>query len=121
MISTWRLNNKVDDEQEKYLKTHNSVAPAVYGLGKLHKKEENENMPLRSVVATMQSPTYKLSKVKAEFFGKIETNSPHHIKGQLAVRKRSEKRQVTLWTQVYISRRNVIVYEYSDSTLYQGN
>ena len=63
-----------------YLKTHNSVAPAIYGLGKLHKKKPNENIPLRPVVATIQSPTYKLSKLIAEIFGKVNIDSPYHVK-----------------------------------------
>lgn len=80
LITSWRLNNKIDDEKERYLKTHNSVAPAVYGLGKLHKKKPNENMPLRPVVCTIQSPTFKISKLLAETFGKMENDSPHHVK-----------------------------------------
>ncbi|XP_037041511.1 uncharacterized protein LOC119078142 [Bradysia coprophila] len=80
LISEWRLNNKISDEQEKYLKSHNSVAPAVYGLGKLHKKKPNENIPLRPVVATIQSPTYKLSKLIAETLGKVTNDSPFHVK-----------------------------------------
>lgn len=80
MISNWRLNNRINDEEEIYLKTHNSVAPAVYGTGKLHKKKVGEDIPLRPVVATLQSPTYKISKVIARCLGKIENYSPFHVK-----------------------------------------
>lgn len=60
--------------------THNSVAPAVYGLGKLHKKKPNVNIPLRPVVATIQLSTYKISKLIAECLSKVETDSPYHVK-----------------------------------------
>lgn len=80
LITNWRLNNKIDDEKERYLKTYNSVASAIYGLGKLQKKKPNEDIPLRPVVSTIQSPTYKLSKLIAEVFGKMSNESPYHVK-----------------------------------------
>ncbi|XP_037024176.1 uncharacterized protein LOC119066056 [Bradysia coprophila] len=80
LVTSWRLNNKIDDEKERYMKTHNSVAPAVYGLGKLHKKKPGETMPLRPVVCTIQSPTYKISQMLAKVFGDMTIESPYHVK-----------------------------------------
>lgn len=80
MIKTWRLQNRINDEQEKYLLTHNSVAPACYKFGKLHKKEIGKNIPVRPVVATMQSPTYKASKLFANCLSKVVKESPYYLK-----------------------------------------
>lgn len=80
MITTWRLNNKITEEEETYLKTHNSVAPAIYGLGKLHKRKPNEDIPLRPIVSTIQSPMYKISKMLANCLSQAMKQSPHHLK-----------------------------------------
>ncbi|KAG4073725.1 hypothetical protein HA402_000949 [Bradysia odoriphaga] len=71
MIKHWRLTNRIDDEQERYLQTHNSITPAIYGLGKLHKYRQGELIPLRPVVATVQSPTYKISELLSKTFSQI--------------------------------------------------
>lgn len=80
MIKYWRMTNRIDDQQEKFLQTHNSVPPAIYGLGKLHKWREGELLPLRPVVATIQSPTYKISGIIAKVLSKIVRESPYRIK-----------------------------------------
>lgn len=80
MIKYWRMTNRINDEQERYLQTHNSVPPAIYGLGKLHKWKEGEMLPLRPVVATIQSPTYKISEVISKVLSKIIHASPYRIK-----------------------------------------
>lgn len=80
MITTWRLNNKISEDEETYLKTHNSVAPAIYGLGKLHKRKPNEDIPFRPVVSTVQSPSYKISKLIANCLSKVMKESEHHLK-----------------------------------------
>ncbi len=80
LIKLWRLQNRINDEQEKHLQTHNSVAPACYGLGKLHKKVSGEIIPLRPVVATIQSPLYKLSQLIAKCLSKVVSESPYYLK-----------------------------------------
>lgn len=80
MIKYWRLTNRINDDQEKYFQTHNSVAPAIYGLGKLHKMKIGELLPLRPVVATVQSPTYKISDIISNCLSKIIHLSPYRIK-----------------------------------------
>lgn len=80
MIKYWRLTNRINDEQEKYLQTHNSIAPAIYGLGKLHKLKIGEPLPMRPVVSTIQSPTYKISKEISKCMGKIVRESTYRIK-----------------------------------------
>lgn len=79
MIKYWRMTNRLDDEQERYLMTHNSIAPAIYGLGKLHKWKIGELLPLRPVV-TVQSPTYKISNIISKCLSKIIHLSPYRIK-----------------------------------------
>lgn len=80
MVKYWRMTNRIDDQQEKFLQTHNSIAPAIYGLGKLHKWKNGEVLPLRPVVATIQSPTYKISELIANALSKIIHTSPYRIK-----------------------------------------
>lgn len=80
MIKYWRLTNRIDDEQERNLQTHNSVAPAIYGLGKLHKWKMRELLPFRPVVATVQSPTYKISDVISKCFSKFIHFSPFRLR-----------------------------------------
>lgn len=80
LISTWCLNNKITDNEEAYLKTHNSVAPAIYGLGKLHKRKLGEDIPMRPIVSTVQSPTYKISKMIANSLSQAMKQSTRHLK-----------------------------------------
>lgn len=80
MVKYWRMTNRIDDRQEKFLQTHNSIPPAIYGLGKLHKWKQGEILPMRPVVATIQSPTYKISELLAATFSKIIHMSPYRIK-----------------------------------------
>ena len=49
---------------------------AIYGLPKLHKN----NIPLRPIVSTVGSPTYKLSKFLSNILTNILGNTEHHFK-----------------------------------------
>lgn len=80
MVTKWRLNNRITDDEEEYLKTRNSIAPAIYGLGKLHKRVQGELLPMRPVVSTIQSPTYKISKMIAKCLSKAIPTSDFQVR-----------------------------------------
>lgn len=80
MVTTWQLNNRITEEEEEYLKTRNSVAPAIYGLGKLHKWVQGKILPMRPVVSTVQSPTYKVSKMIADCLSKAAQDPNFQVK-----------------------------------------
>lgn len=60
------LHNKTHQfitvEQRKYLTTYTAVAPKIYGQFKCHK----EGYPLRNIISTINSPSYKISKCLAK-------------------------------------------------------
>lgn len=52
------------------------MIPRIYGLPKLHK----ENVPLRPIVSTINSPPYKLSKYLIQILTHLTNNSNYNIK-----------------------------------------
>ncbi len=71
----WYEDGKMTFEENRDMKAHNTVAPGIYGLVK-----EKEGRPLRPVVSTIQSPTYKLSKMLASILTKAIGKSRYHVK-----------------------------------------
>lgn len=65
-IEDMRIKGKFTDTEAKYLKAHNTIAPGIYGLIK-----SKEGRPLRPVVSTIQSPTYKLSKLLSPILSSV--------------------------------------------------
>jgi hypothetical protein len=75
-------NSSLDMDIKEKLLPKNPIIPRIYGLPKVHK----ENMPLRPIVNTIGSPTYKLAKFLANklkiLVGKTQSfvkNSTHLI------------------------------------------
>ncbi|CAG9836786.1 unnamed protein product [Diabrotica balteata] len=54
----------LSDEVKKSIVPKNSICPRIYGLPKIHK----DNVPLRPIVTTINSPTYKLAKYLSNQF-----------------------------------------------------
>lgn len=75
MFDRWYADGKMTFEENRDMKAHNTVAPGIYGLVKA-----KEGRPLRPVVSTIQSPTYKLSKMLASIFTKAIGKSKYHVK-----------------------------------------
>ena len=67
IIKKLATNKLISEDETKYLTIHNSVAPKIYGLPKIHKP----NTPLRPIVSCIQSPFYKLSKYLSNILSKI--------------------------------------------------
>ncbi|XP_023703193.1 uncharacterized protein LOC111862215 [Cryptotermes secundus] len=53
-----------------------SRPPILYGLPKIHKRD----VPLRSIISTIGSPTYRLAKHLAGLLNSYTCDSPHHVK-----------------------------------------
>lgn len=77
-INSWiedmRIKGKLTDNQAKYLKAHNTIAPGIYGL--IKSKEGRHLRP----VSTIESPTYKLSKLLSPILSNIVGESEYHVK-----------------------------------------
>ena len=75
---TINLLKETDWEQDliKQLKPSNSLPPRLYGLPKIHK----QGVPLRPIVSSIGSPTYKLAKHLATLLKSLVGQSEHHIK-----------------------------------------
>lgn len=76
LINKWQKNNFIDKKLKFKLICHNGQTPYIYGLPKLHKT----NIPLRPIVSTVCSATYKLSKFLSEILANVMGKNEHHIK-----------------------------------------
>ena len=72
--SSEETQGHIDDRTRHYLTPQFSTPPQMYGLPKIHK----EGVPLRPIVLSIGSPTYKLAKEMAKILtplvGKTETS-----------------------------------------------
>ena len=76
LINNMFRKKYIDKKTKNLLNCHNGQSPYIYGLPKLHKN----NIPLRPIVSTVGSPTYKLSKFLSNILTNILGNTEHHIK-----------------------------------------
>lgn len=76
IISNIHKKGKIDWKLSKFLKSYNGIAPAIYGLPKIHKI----NTPLRPIVSCIQSVTYNFSKFLESFITPTLGKSNFHIK-----------------------------------------
>lgn len=63
-------------KQAQDLKIRNALPPKIYGLPKLHK----ENIPLRPIVSSIQSPFYALQKFLSNILSNVIGKSEYNIK-----------------------------------------
>ncbi|XP_076396721.1 uncharacterized protein LOC143265924 [Megachile rotundata] len=68
-------NAKLPDPITKAILPKESKAPRLYGLPKIHKP----NIPLRPIISTIGSPTYKLSKYLTSVLKPLTGNTPSSI------------------------------------------
>ena len=73
-----RLRNEghIDDKLCDFLTPRYSSPPQMYGLPKVHK----EGTPMRPIVSTIGSPTYRLAKELARILTPLVGNSMHSVK-----------------------------------------
>ena len=72
-----RLHNEghIDDKQYDLLASRYSSPPQMYGLPKVHK----EGTPMRPIVPTIGSPTYRLAKELARILMPLTGYSEHTV------------------------------------------
>lgn len=76
--------NKIKQNQ---LTNNNPITPRMYGLIKAHK----ENLPIRPIVNSHQSPVYNLSKFFNPFLNSLNNKNPYDIKNALQAKKHLQK------------------------------
>ncbi|XP_072019690.1 uncharacterized protein [Amphiura filiformis] len=75
-ISEFKEQNKVDKKKASHLTPKHTVSPRIYGLPKIHK----ENMPLRPIVSSINSPCYNLVKHLADILTPLSGKGTSYIK-----------------------------------------
>ena len=68
--------HRISKRRFDLLKPSWSKPPRLYGLPKVHKTD----LPLRPIVSSIGSPTYKLSKFVASIIGPLVGQSDYHVK-----------------------------------------
>lgn len=76
LINQLVIKKYISMEQRQYLMNYNPITPRIYGLPKLHKT----GIPLRPIVSTIGSPSYKLSKYLIQSLKPLSQNSNTNVK-----------------------------------------
>ena len=71
-----RTEGYIDDKMCDFLTPRYSSPPQMYGLPKIHK----EDIPMRPIVSTTGSPTYRLAKELARILTPLAGNSTHVVR-----------------------------------------
>jgi PHD/YefM family antitoxin component YafN of YafNO toxin-antitoxin module len=88
-----RLVKKLEDAHSinkfkaKKLKTSIAICPKIYGAPKIHK----EDIPLRPIVSTINSPCYELSKYMAAILNKITRKSAYSVRNSIEFKEFIDK------------------------------
>lgn len=75
ILDTWKDNRYIDTKTHRKLNVSNCNPPRIYGLPKVHK----QGRPLRPVVSTIGSTTYKLAQYLSNILGKIVGKTENHV------------------------------------------
>ncbi|XP_053686392.1 uncharacterized protein LOC128735934 [Sabethes cyaneus] len=76
IIQSWWENKHIDTHTKNKLKVFNCHPPRIYGLPKIHKN----GRPLRPVVSTIGSATYRMAQYLAGILGHLVGKTEHHIR-----------------------------------------
>ena len=75
IIDKWYNEGYIEKAQKAKLKLFNCNPPRVYGLPKTHK----EGRPLRIIVSTIGTATYRMAKYLSSVLNNVVGKTPHHI------------------------------------------
>lgn len=89
-IKDLKDQNKIDKKTASHLTPKHSVAPRIYGLPKVHK----ENMPLRPIVSSINSPCYNLAKHLTDILTPLSGNGSSYIKNSQHFVERAKRIQI---------------------------
>lgn len=70
--------------------TYTSIAPKLYGLPKIHK----QNVPLRPIVSSINSPAYSLSKFLGKILNNMTANSKYNVQNSLDFKDKISKLRI---------------------------
>ncbi|XP_058817473.1 uncharacterized protein LOC131680779 [Topomyia yanbarensis] len=76
IIDQWWQNKYIDTMTKNRLKVYNCHPPRIYGLPKIHK----ENRPLRPVVSTVSSATYKMAQYLSSILNHLVGKTEYHVR-----------------------------------------
>ena len=80
--------NYIDKTTSNQLRTHNAVAPRLYGLPKIHKGFSiADGDPLRPIVSCINSPCYNLSKYFNNILNKITDKHRYDLLRSIDLKK----------------------------------
>ena len=80
--------NYIDITTSNHLRTHNAVAPRLYGLPKIHKGFSiADGDPLRPIVSCINSPCYNLSKYFNNILNKITDQHKYDLLSSIDLKK----------------------------------
>lgn len=75
IATTFKQNGWIDDEIFNDISMHDSAPPKIYGQPKIHKR----GIPLRPVVASYESPNYKVAKFLADILKNLTKSSKYNV------------------------------------------
>ncbi|XP_058839782.1 uncharacterized protein LOC131695552 [Topomyia yanbarensis] len=116
IVEQWWLDKHIDSATKRKLKVYNCNPPRVYGLPKIHK----ENRPLRPVVSTIGSATYRMAQYLSEILNNLVGKTEYHVRNSFDFAEEISKVRVpegfvlysldviSLYTNVPVNK----VYEY---------
>ncbi|XP_055591250.1 uncharacterized protein LOC129743289 [Uranotaenia lowii] len=76
MLDLWHENKYITTYTKNKLKLFNCPPPRIYGLPKIHK----EDRPLRPVVSTVGSATYRMAQFLANVLQNVVGKTEHHVR-----------------------------------------
>ncbi|XP_058820994.1 uncharacterized protein LOC131683172 [Topomyia yanbarensis] len=76
IVKQWWLNKHIDTATKYKLKVYHCNPPRVYGLPKIHK----EGRPLRPVVSTIGSATYRMAQYLAGILNNLVGKTEYHVR-----------------------------------------
>ncbi|XP_058816886.1 uncharacterized protein LOC131680184 [Topomyia yanbarensis] len=76
IVEQWWLDQHIDKATKYRLKLYNCAPPRIYGLPKIHK----ENCPLRPVVSTIGSATYRMAQYLSGILNNLVGKTEYHVR-----------------------------------------
>ena len=76
LLKKSKAEGGIEEQLYKKMYPTRTVAPKVYGLPKIHKRD----IPLRSIVSSRGSINYEVAKELSRILRPLVGKSPHHIK-----------------------------------------
>ena len=90
-LKSLRNNGHIDDKLCDYLMPRYTTSPQMYGLPKIHK----EDIPMRPIVSTINSPSYKVAKELTRILTPLAAHTVYTVKNSTAFVDRVRGMEIT--------------------------